>query len=124
MRGEVGRALFHEELLREFRAVFGEPLEPADSVRPVEKGLIPRILASPSIVARNFHNELSKFRVNITPDCIHCGLCVSACPFGVFQMPQGYNHLLPPDNCTLHRNGVRNKGILLRASMSDRCHPH
>ncbi len=100
LRGETGRALFHADLLREFRAVFGNPAD-FDLRPPVEPPAdcrIPRISSPALPVQRNFHNELSKFRVQITPDCIHCGLCVSTCPYGVFQMPNGFNKLLPPQS--------------------------
>src|SRR5262249_44091818 len=95
LRGEVGRGLFHEELLREFKSVFGTPLEmPRKPVLP--KNLIPKVEAPIKNVQRNFHNELAKFKVNVTSDCIHCGLCVATCPYGVFSMPPGLNKLMPP----------------------------
>jgi glutamate synthase domain-containing protein 2/ferredoxin len=97
LRGEAGRALFHEDLLREFKSVFGNPtefdLQPRIELPPSN---IARIDAPPIPVQRNFHNELSKFRVQITSDCIHCAVCVSTCPYGVFEMPNGMNKLLPP----------------------------
>jgi glutamate synthase domain-containing protein 2/ferredoxin len=94
LRGEVGRGLFYEELLREFKSVFGTPLEtPSKPEIPVD--LIPQISQTIAPVQRNFHNELSKFRVNVTDACIHCAVCVDTCPFGVFAMPNGFNHLLP-----------------------------
>ena len=95
LRGEVGRGLFFEDLLREFKSVFGTAME---EPRPAEIPItgIPRIDATVIPVARNFHNELSKFKVAVTNDCIHCGLCVNACPYGVFEMPNGFNNLLPP----------------------------
>jgi glutamate synthase domain-containing protein 2/NAD-dependent dihydropyrimidine dehydrogenase PreA subunit len=95
LRGEVGRGLFYEELLREFKSIFGTALEiPAKPEIP--QALIPTIEAPVKHVARNFHNELSKFRVSVDQNCIHCAICIDTCPFGVFQMPNGFNHLLPP----------------------------
>jgi glutamate synthase domain-containing protein 2/ferredoxin len=67
---------------------------PAKPEIPVD--LIPQISKSIVPVERNFHNELSKFRVTVTDACIHCTVCVDTCPFGVFAMPNGFNHLLPP----------------------------
>jgi glutamate synthase domain-containing protein 2/ferredoxin len=100
LRGEVGRGLFYEELLREFQSVFGTAIEvPAKPVIPAE--LVPTIQAPSVSMERNFHNELSKFRVFVNQDCIHCAVCVDTCPFGVFQLPNGLNHLLPAksSNC-------------------------
>ena len=95
LRGEVGRGLFHDELLREFKSVFGTAIEtPSNTVIPHE--LIPVIDAPTVPVQRNFHNELSKFRVLVNQNCIHCSVCIDTCPFGVFEMPNGFNHLLPP----------------------------
>jgi glutamate synthase domain-containing protein 2/ferredoxin len=97
LRGETGRALFHDDLLSEFRSVFGNPtefdLQPRIELPPSN---IARIDAPAIPMQRNFHNELSKFRVQITSDCIHCTVCVSTCPYGVFEMPNGMNKLLPP----------------------------
>lgn len=109
MRGEVGRAMFYEDLLREFRSIFGAPIESAEARPQPPKDLIPTITARPVAVPRNFHNELSKFKVTITPDCIHCGLCVNTCPFGVFSMPPGLNHLLPPDSSHCIGNACETK---------------
>lgn len=99
LRGETGRALFHEDLLREFKSVFGNPtefdLQPRIDLPPSN---IKRIHAPAIPMQRNFHNELSKFRVEITSDCFHCGLCVATCPYGVFEMPNGMNKLLPPES--------------------------
>ncbi|MCI0605149.1 hypothetical protein L0156_19360, partial [bacterium] len=95
LRGEVGRGLFFEELQKEFKSVFGTALE-VPSKPAIPKELIPQICASLVPVQRNFHNELAKFRVSVNQNCIHCAVCVDTCPFGVFQMPNGFNHLLPP----------------------------
>lgn len=100
LRGEVGRGLFHEDLLREFKSVFGEAVQPppASESSSVVSPVIPKITASVVPVKRNFHNELSKFRVSVTDACIHCGVCVDTCPYGVFKMPNGFNKLLPPQS--------------------------
>jgi len=94
LRGEFGRGLFHDELLHEFKSVFGTALE-MPKKREIPTELIPHISKSIIPVQRNFHNELSKFRVSLTDTCIHCAVCVDTCPFGVFSMPNGFNHLLP-----------------------------
>lgn len=98
LRGEKGRALFFDELEKEFRTVIGSPTD-FDLISKDENPShhdFRRIQAVASPAGQNFHNELSKFRVSVTPDCIHCGLCVSTCPQGVFELPNGMNKLLPP----------------------------
>ena len=95
LRGEVGRGLFYEELLREFKSVFETAIEtPAKPEIPLH--LIPEIQTPVKPVQRNFHNELSKFRVVVNQNCIHCAVCVDTCPFGVFELPNGFNRLLSP----------------------------
>lgn len=98
LRGEVGRGLFHDELLREFKTVFGNSIATPDSTREIPTHLIPRIEGTVVPVSRNFHNELTKFHVTVTSACINCAVCVDTCPYGVFKMPNGLNKLLPPQH--------------------------
>lgn len=107
LRGEVGRAIFHEDLEREFREYLSS--RPIGLARPQERdyalenpdGLIPPITGQARPVPPNFHHELAKFKVTISDACISCGLCVELCPFGVYARPEGLNTLLPPTsaNC-------------------------
>jgi len=41
----------------------------------------PETKAEPS----RFRNALGKYRVRITKACTNCGICVAACPYGVFK---------------------------------------
>mgnify|MGYP000005724093 FL=1 len=57
----------------------------------------PKIVRAPS----RFRVMPSKFKIEITEDCINCGLCAELCPYGVFSRPKGYNFLNKPKsyNC-------------------------
>ncbi|MCX8103319.1 MAG: glutamate synthase-related protein [Candidatus Bipolaricaulota bacterium] len=107
LRGEVGRAIFHEDLEREFKEYLRS--DPIGLARPEEiqyalenpHGLIPPLTGEIRPLPPNFHHELSKFKITISDACINCGLCVELCPFGVYARPEGLNKLLPPQsaNC-------------------------
>src|SRR5262249_38918271 len=71
LRGEVGRGLFYEELLREFKEVLTSPPATVPKEAEPPRELIPQISAPVAPVNRNFHNELSKFNVKVTDACIH-----------------------------------------------------
>ncbi len=111
LRGEVGRAIFHEDLEREFKEYLSSP--PIGLAHPHEvryaledpDGLIPSIRGRVRPLPPNFHHELTKFKVTLSDACINCGLCVELCPFGVYQHPEGLNKLLPPvsANCIGHQ---------------------
>ena len=36
-------------------------------------------------VPSRFRQALSKYRITLTSDCDNCGLCVTLCPYGVYQ---------------------------------------
>jgi glutamate synthase domain-containing protein 2/Fe-S-cluster-containing hydrogenase component 2 len=100
LRGEVGRAIFNEDLEREFSEYLtSKPVGLAQSeeikLTPPNE-LVPPITGKVRALPPNFHNELTKFRVAVSDACISCGLCVELCPFGVYQRPEGLNKLLPP----------------------------
>ena len=107
LRGEVGRAIFYDDLEREFKEYLRS--QPIGLARPEEiqyalenpDGLIPPITEEIRPLPPNFHHELAKFKVTISDACISCGLCVELCPFGVYARPEGLNKLLPPTsaNC-------------------------
>jgi glutamate synthase domain-containing protein 2/NAD-dependent dihydropyrimidine dehydrogenase PreA subunit len=42
--------------------------------------------------------DISKYCVSVTDACIKCGLCVDACPVGVFEYPYGLNRLPQPNS--------------------------
>jgi glutamate synthase domain-containing protein 2/ferredoxin len=45
-----------------------------------------------------FRREIGKFRVSLTDNCFHCGLCVGICPYGVFERVDGFNCLSAPNS--------------------------
>jgi glutamate synthase domain-containing protein 2/Fe-S-cluster-containing hydrogenase component 2 len=111
LRGEVGRAIFNEDLEREFKEYLSA--QPIGLAHPQEirysqedpEGLIPSITGAVRPLLPNFHHELTKFKVTLSDACINCGLCVELCPFGVYKRPEGLNKLLPPTsaNCIGHK---------------------
>jgi glutamate synthase domain-containing protein 2/NAD-dependent dihydropyrimidine dehydrogenase PreA subunit len=108
LRGEVGRAMFFEDLEREcFFPIFGErtdftPPSGRGGVDGREQGpggsdeelpvLEPPLTLSraggaetvPSCPSR-FRNTLGKYAVVLTEDCTHCGACAEACQFGALE---------------------------------------
>lgn len=104
MQGESGRAMFHKDLEKEFKELFnGSGSVPAPSPRspvPAPEGAIPEdvhVFPVPSEIWR----KIPKYRVKYTKDCIECGLCISACPYGVHQKTPGTLKMKTPDsfNC-------------------------
>lgn len=86
LRGEMGRAMFLENLEREcFDPIFGENMEkpriieaPKDIVKPS-----PQVDKLVSPCPPRFKNQLGKFRVERTTACIACGKCAEVCAYGV-----------------------------------------
>ncbi|MHC4176529.1 MAG: glutamate synthase-related protein, partial [Planctomycetota bacterium] len=117
LRGELGRAMFFEDLEREsFAPIFGNrihSLSDAAKQRPnVPEGDSPIFAArksgqSPSdssdhspaerVVSRcpsRFRNQMGRFRVVRTSACIACGKCAEVCPYGVHK--KAGNRMLAP----------------------------
>jgi len=48
-----------------------------------------------------YRSEIGKYQVSLTADCFHCGVCVEACPSGVLERKEGFNHVaaLHSDRC-------------------------
>lgn len=42
-----------------------------------------------------FRNEIGKFKVSLSEQCFHCGLCIDICPYGVFERVEGSNFVIP-----------------------------
>ena len=51
---------------------------------------------------------VARHRVTIDDACIRCGLCVAACPNGVFRYPDGLNRLPQPDSYRCAATGCEN----------------
>ncbi|HUT52672.1 MAG TPA: glutamate synthase-related protein [bacterium] len=120
LRGEVGRAMFFEDLEREtFAPIFGERKAAAlssgnpgwDAARraeepapaPVPPPPRPAEYAEPpegaQITRSRYRNRLSKYKVVLTNDCNQCGKCVEACRYGVLEKHGGFMATPRSDLC-------------------------
>lgn len=111
MQGESGRAMFHKDLEKEFRELFnGSGSGPAPSPQSQISNPQPPVPGSEGFIPEDVHvfpvpseiwRKVPKYRVKYTKDCIECGLCVSACPYGVHQKTPGTLKMKTPDsfNC-------------------------
>lgn len=94
LRGEVGRAMFFEDLEKEFKGALerGVRVECREE-RPLKINFTPpKIVRAPM----SFKNAPGMTTVVRTDACINCGVCVQACPYGVHVRPPGFNRVLPP----------------------------
>lgn len=111
LRGEVGRAMFFEDLERDnFAPIFGQ--RTTASLSTGNPGLDAALrqaqdkkdlAATPGVEARSFtpaaeparlcrsrfRNQLAKYRVVVNNACTDCGECVKACKYGVLEMKGG-----------------------------------
>jgi glutamate synthase domain-containing protein 2/ferredoxin len=108
LRGEVGRAMFFEDLEREcFAPLFGERTDfTPPSLKGTEKAPDPEPEASETQAAfpraftalpqvetaegvdacpSRFRNALGKYAVVLTKACTHCGKCAEVCAFGALE---------------------------------------
>jgi glutamate synthase domain-containing protein 2/Na+-translocating ferredoxin:NAD+ oxidoreductase RNF subunit RnfB len=98
LRGEVGRALFFDDLERDsFAPIFGNRLDPgtvpADpepepeppAVHRPEPGKFVGNRAEVRPCPSRFRNQLAEYRVVRTTACIACGKCAEVCEFGVHR---------------------------------------
>lgn len=109
LRGEIGRAMFFEDLDREFR----EALTRRETISVEESE--PLRFSPPPIrrVPMSLKNSLGFWTVGRlqgegaspaaggSAPCINCGICVELCPYDVHVRPPGFNRVLPPrsDRC-------------------------
>ncbi len=49
-----------------------------------------------------FRNELGKYKILRSDKCVHCGKCAQLCPFGVHELPEGYNRMARPKDYRCH----------------------
>jgi len=45
-----------------------------------------------------FQSKIGKYRVSLSENCFHCGLCVEICPYGVFERIDGFNYVSTPNS--------------------------
>jgi glutamate synthase domain-containing protein 2/ferredoxin len=45
-----------------------------------------------------YRSLIGKYRISLSDDCFHCGLCVELCPSGVFERREGFNHVTAPNS--------------------------
>jgi len=113
LRGEVGRAMFFEDLERDnFSPLFGErkdfhlssgnpAVDQADREARVDQAPVPqppkvdawKFLGQEALVEdckSRFRNPLTKYRVVFNDKCTQCGLCEDACKYGVLIKSGGF----------------------------------
>ncbi len=133
LRGEVGRAMFFQDLEKEcFAPIFGKRIEEGEAQKApaVKKGKSANEPEQPSpsqgspmpeprgyppaehlvsFCKSRFRNKIGKYRVVATLKCTHCGKCAEACTYGVLQYANG--KLLSPKSHRCHGAAVcRDKG--------------
>ncbi len=47
----------------------------------------------PTACNTRYRSEIGKYQVSLSEDCFHCGACVEACPSGVLERKEGFNHV-------------------------------
>jgi glutamate synthase domain-containing protein 2/formate hydrogenlyase subunit 6/NADH:ubiquinone oxidoreductase subunit I len=93
LQGESGRAMFFADLESEFQSLLAKPLPPASSApSPVPIPDSVQVRETPSDIWR----KIPKFKVSYTKDCIDCGLCMLACPYGVHEREPGKIRMSTP----------------------------
>lgn len=104
LRGEVGRAMFFEDLERDnFAPIFGEKKEVQPSSIVSERNDIKSQVASWRFtgtditiehIKSRYRNKISKYMVVLTNACTHCGKCAEACKYGV--LIKSGSHVVTP----------------------------
>ncbi|RJX34052.1 MAG: hypothetical protein C4525_07915 [Desulfarculus sp.] len=106
LRGEVGRAMFFEDLEKmSFAPLFGqrvsayEPDQAAPPPPPLEPGQYVTGAEQVQPAPSRYRNPLTKFKAVRTSACIACGKCAEVCRYGVHVMAAG--RMLTPrsQNC-------------------------
>jgi glutamate synthase domain-containing protein 2 len=126
LRGEVGRAMFFEDLEREcFFPIFGERTDftpPSGKLWGESHGLDPQGPAPEAGAAKTalscpsrFRNALGKYTVVLTKDCTHCGACAEVCRFGALEQK---------GNRVLTDNSHRCRGAVVCRAKESYCADH
>ena len=50
-------------------------------------------VTEPAPCNTRYRSEIGKYQVSLNDDCFHCGVCVEACPSGVLERKEGFNHV-------------------------------
>ena len=111
LRGEVGRAMFFDDLEKDsFEPIFGERLTEFDD-RPVDGAYTyDRVeLDSETVCPSRFRNPLAKYKVVRTTACTTCGACMEVCPQGVHAM-SGLHMAAPKSNSCIGVEACRAQG--------------
>jgi glutamate synthase domain-containing protein 2/Na+-translocating ferredoxin:NAD+ oxidoreductase RNF subunit RnfB len=99
LRGELGRAMFFEDLEREsFAPLFGERLDTPTEASDRDDGWLTDALGDVAAirqrVASRFRNRFGRYRVARTLACATCGRCSEVCAYGVHQ--RGGHRMVAP----------------------------
>ncbi|MDY6835330.1 MAG: glutamate synthase-related protein [Chloroflexota bacterium] len=107
LRGEVGRAMFFDDLEKEnFSPLFGERVSKKDvgsgevalhelpSMDGLNGAAFPLVEGLVKNCSSRFRNRISMHKVVRTKDCISCGKCAEVCMWGVHDKPT--EKTLPP----------------------------
>lgn len=115
LRGEVGRAMFFEDLEQDnFAPIFGEkngshPDSPFSDEyakkEPIKSWQFTGSSVPATYTKSRYRNQLAKYRVALTENCTHCGKCAETCTYDVFvardrHPPSPFEHRCKgPDLC-------------------------
>jgi len=99
LRGELGRAMFFEDLEREsFAPLFGERLPQPDDAGDRDEPRLSAAVEGAALedrrVASRFRNRFGRFRVVRTAACASCGRCAQVCGYRVHE--RGGHRMLAP----------------------------
>jgi ferredoxin len=67
-----------------------------------------------------YRNEISKYIIRRSHDCVHCGKCAELCPYGRARRKPGYRqYFCEPLDRTAASAGVRKTESLLRGRLPE-----
>jgi ferredoxin len=124
LRGEMGRAMFFEDLEREnFMPLFGERISevepdgkdcPTPEAEPLPLARkYPPVSGLASPCPSRYRNQLGKYKVVRTSACAACGKCAGSCAYGVHRIA-GKRMLSPRSHLCVGPEVCRGQGACCR----------